>query len=164
MTTTRLRKIASETTWSSVVLDAAEKKSDSSMMGTISAMAAAVMTSWPNSVAALSRILQQRQQQASGRRHEDDRQQQRLGRLSGQPEGEGGEQAEPGRNGERQTSQPRERLAKPLDINLEPGQEQQHAEAKIAQDLHRRVHAHPVENRRADHDPGDYLEHCARHR
>ena len=51
MTTSRLRKIASETTWSSVVFDAAEKNSDSSMMGTISAMAAAVMTSWPNSVA-----------------------------------------------------------------------------------------------------------------
>jgi hypothetical protein len=44
--------------------------------------------------------------------------------LSGQPEDEGGEQAEHGRDSERQTSQPRKRLAKPLDINLQPGQEQ----------------------------------------
>ena len=44
------RKIASETSWSPVVFDAAEKNSDTSMMGTISASAAAVMTSWPNLV------------------------------------------------------------------------------------------------------------------
>ena len=46
------RKIASDTSWSAVVFEAAEKNSDISMMGTISATAAAVMTSWPNSVAA----------------------------------------------------------------------------------------------------------------
>ena len=50
MSASRVRKIASETTWSSVFVDAAEKKSDKSTMGTISARAAAVMTNWPNSV------------------------------------------------------------------------------------------------------------------
>ena len=50
ISTSKARKIASETSWSSVVLDAAEKNSDKSMMGTISASAAAVMTSWPNPV------------------------------------------------------------------------------------------------------------------
>ena len=112
----------------------------------------------------LSCVLQQRQQEPCGRRHENDRQQQRLGILPGEPEDEGGEQAERGRNSERQARQPRQRLAKPLDIELQPGQEQQHAKAKIAQDLHRRVHAHPAENRRADHDAGDYLKYCPRHR
>jgi hypothetical protein len=112
----------------------------------------------------LSRVLQQRQQEPSGRRHENDRQQQRLGILPGQPEGEGGQQPERGRNGERQARQPRQRLAKPVDIDLQPGQEQQHAEAEIAQDRHRRVHPHPAEDRRADHDAGDYLEYRAGYR
>ena len=94
----------------------------------------------------LSGVLQQREQQPGGRRHENDRQQQRMGTLSGQPEDEGGQQAEHGRNAERQTREPGQRIAEPLDIDLQPGQEQQHAEAEIAQDLHRRVRAHPAEN------------------
>ena len=50
--TSSARKIASDTSWSAVVFAAAEKNSDNSRMGITSASAAAVMTSWPNSVVA----------------------------------------------------------------------------------------------------------------
>ena len=48
--TTRTMKIASETACAPGVAAVAEKNSDRSMIGTISARAAAVMTSWPKPV------------------------------------------------------------------------------------------------------------------
>ena len=67
-------------------------------------------------------------------------------RLPGQQEGESAQQPEHDRHSERQTCQPRERPAQPLDIELHPGQEQQHAKTKIAEDLHWRVHTYPAKN------------------
>ncbi|HEX7163219.1 MAG TPA: hypothetical protein VF223_18540 [Trebonia sp.] len=65
---------------------------------------------------------------------------------------------------ERDARQPRQRAAQPLDVDLKPGEEQQHAQPKRAQHLHRRVDARPAEDGRSDHDAEDDLQHRARYR
>ena len=87
----------------------------------------------------------------------------RLARLPGQPEEDSAEHPERGRNNERLAREPRQRTAQPVDVDLQPGQEQQHAKAQLGQDLHRRVDTRPAEDRRADDDAGDDHEHRARH-
>ena len=162
--TSSARKIASDTSWSAVVFAAAEKNSDNSRMGTTSASAAAVMTSWPNSVVASPASF------SIGSSSPADVDIRMIASKNGWSAGTASQkktaQSTPSA-AETPNASPASRdsgLAQPVDVDLQPGEEQQHAEAKLGQDLHRSVDARPAKDRRADDDAGDDHEHRARHR
>jgi hypothetical protein len=48
-------------------------------------------------------------------------------------------------------------------VDLQPGQEQQERQADQREHLDRRVHLDPGEHRRAEHDPGNDLQHRRGH-
>ena len=133
-------------------------------MGTTSASAAAVMTSWPNSVVASPASF------SIGSSSPADVDIRMIASRNGWcacP----ASQKRPAQNTPSAADtpnaiarEPRQRTPQPVDVDLQPGQEQQHAEAKLGQDLHRSVDTRPAKDRRADHDPGDDHEHRARHR
>jgi hypothetical protein len=84
--------------------------------------------------------------------------------LFGQEKQETDEQRERNGETEREARQPRQRGAQPFDVDFKTGEKQQHAQAKGAQHLHRRVDARPPEDGRSHHDAEDDLEHRAWHR
>ena len=73
-------------------------------------------------------------------------------------------QSEQDRHGEGLTGEAAQRAPQPFDVDLQAGQEQQHAQAQVAENLNRRVKVDPAQHGRSDHDSGHDLQHGSRDR
>jgi hypothetical protein len=68
-------------------------------------------------------------------------------------------QCDPEREGEPERGHAEQPPAETVEVDLEPGEQEQEGETEQGQRPHRRVHLRPAEHGRADEDPADELEH-----
>ena len=110
----------------------------------------------------LARVLQHRHDHAERGGAQDDRdKQRRLDKAPGR-EPETHDHRDPERDREAERGEAQHLPAQALELDLEPREEEHEAEPDQGDDLDRLVHLDDPEHRRADHDPGDDLEHDGR--
>ena len=129
-----------------------EKNSGSRMIAPKSAIDAAAITSWPKSDPISSESLSTGHDHAERRRNEDDGDEQRRADEAARVQRQADDDSERERQHEPERGQLQHAAAQTLNVDLEPGEEEQEREPDQREDLDREVHRDPAQAGGSDDD------------